>query len=71
MELNDKSGTNSEPSLLGEIFAVTGPRPGSDRPAAQLQAVRQLHARLASSEFVDRMTGIFYRAKRAALTSSN
>ena len=70
MELNDKSGTNSESSLLGEIFAVTSGGVGHDRPAAQAQAVRQLHARLASSEFVDQMAGIFYRAKRAALTSS-
>ena len=68
MELKDDYGAKFEPSLLGEIFAVTGS--GQDRPAAQAQAVRQLHARLASSEFVDRMTRIFSRAKRAALTSS-
>lgn len=70
MELKESSVANSGPSLLGEIFAMTSDGAGRDRPAAQAQAVRQLHARLASSEFVDRMTGIFYRAKRAALTSS-
>ena len=70
MELKESSGANSEPSLLGEIFAMTGGGTAHDRPAAQAQVVRQLHTRLASSEFVDRMTGIFYRAKRAALTSA-
>jgi hypothetical protein len=33
----------------------------------QQQAVQQFHNRLASPEFVEQMTGIFFDAKRAAL----
>ncbi|MBI3880563.1 MAG: hypothetical protein HY301_10945 [Verrucomicrobia bacterium] len=70
MEREDNYGTNSKPSLLGGIFAITDTGNGQNDSAAQAQAVRQLHARLASSEFVNQMTGIFFDAKRAALTSS-
>ena len=72
MERKDDNGGNGRPCLSGEIFAVTksgNGHNGSDS-AAQAQAVRELHARLASPEFVDQMTGVFYEAKRAALASS-
>lgn len=68
MEQKDDNGANSKPSLLGEIFAVTE-KNGKDA-AAQVRAVQLLHARLASSEFAAQMTGIFFDAKRAALSPS-
>lgn len=68
MEQKANNGANSKPSLLSEIFAVTSN--GQKNSIRQAQAVRQLHARLSSSDFADQMTDIFYRAKRAALTSS-
>lgn len=68
MERKNNNGANAKPSLLSEIFAVTSN--GQKNSVRQAQAVRQLHVRLSSSDFVEQMTDVFYRAKRAALTSS-
>lgn len=70
MDRKENNGNNGQPSLLSEIFAVTNNGNGQESPAEQAQAVRQLHARLASAGFVEQMTGIFFAAKRAALTAS-
>jgi len=68
MERKNNNDAASSPSLLGEIFAATSN--GHKNSIRQAQAIGQLHARLSSSDFVDQMTNIFYRAKCAALTSS-
>ena len=69
MERKDNNGGNGRSCLPGEIFVVTENGHGHNNPAAQNQAVQELHARLASPEFVNQMTGIFFDAKRAALLS--
>ncbi|HMP81246.1 MAG TPA: hypothetical protein PKA41_00900 [Verrucomicrobiota bacterium] len=69
MERQKNGGESQSASLLGEVFAVTSGNGHAD-PTLQAQAVQELHARLASPEFAAQMTGIFFEAKRAALTES-
>ncbi len=69
MELKENAGEPASPSLLGELFALTS-GDGHRDAAVQARSVRQLHARLSSSEFVAQMTGVFFKAKRAALGES-
>ncbi len=69
MDRKENVGDDSGSSHFSELFAVT--KGNGDRDAAaEAEAVRKLHARLNSSEFVDWMTGVFFEAKRAALTSA-
>ena len=66
MELKENASDASGPSLLSELFALTTSNGNMDT-AAEARAIRLLHARLSSSEFVAQMTGVFFEAKRAAL----
>ena len=68
MDRKEKVSADSGPFVVSELFAETN-GPGYRDAAAEAGAVRKLHARLSSSEFVEWMTGIFFEAKRAALTS--
>lgn len=69
MERKAKRHGMSAPSLLGEVFAATNGKSGRTAKS-KAQAVQKLHARLHSSKFAARMTGIFFEAKRAAITGS-
>ena len=66
MELRESPSGASSPSLLSELFALTSGH-GHRNAADQARAVRLLHERLNSSEFVAQMTRVFFEAKRAAL----
>ena len=68
MEREENTSDTPVPSVLGEIFAVT--EADGQSPKVRGAAVLALHARLASSEFAEQMTGIFFSAKRAALAQS-
>jgi len=70
MEQKDNNGENSKPSLLNEVFAMTNNGRGQNASIPQAQALQQLHARLGSYEFAAQMTGIFFAAKRAALSQA-
>ena len=52
---------------MGEIFAVTE---NNGHAAERERALQKIRERLDSAEFVQEMTGIFFAAKRVALTKS-
>jgi len=70
MEWKEQFSGSPPKSLLEEVFAATDDNGQAD-PNKQAQAVRELHARLSSTEFAVQMTGIFFNAKRAALAKSD